>query len=248
MAEHVSPHKQKITGVLAAVPFIAASSMQGACAGGCPYGLVNDPYPGQCGRYVDLNGDSICDLSQSTATTDTSSSSSSSDESVSTQDVSTGNGNHGGQNVDSEPSNASVIPDPGSGNVDTNPPPVEAHNYHILPISLLIIGGYLFTYYLFRKGILKPQKHYRIWNLLLVGGYLGTGITGVLLTLMINLGISTIYNPTINYWHAELSILMVVGTIIHLHLYKKPFKNIFKVLFGFKSNSAKNVNLGKTSK
>jgi hypothetical protein len=31
----------------------------------CPKGLVNDPYPGACGRYVDTNGDSICDLSQS---------------------------------------------------------------------------------------------------------------------------------------------------------------------------------------
>ncbi len=30
----------------------------------CPKGLVNDPYPGRCGRYVDTNGDSICDLSQ----------------------------------------------------------------------------------------------------------------------------------------------------------------------------------------
>lgn len=31
----------------------------------CPKGLVNDPYPGACGRYVDTNGDDICDLSQS---------------------------------------------------------------------------------------------------------------------------------------------------------------------------------------
>jgi hypothetical protein len=30
----------------------------------CPYGLVNDPYPGQCRRYVDQNGDGICDLSK----------------------------------------------------------------------------------------------------------------------------------------------------------------------------------------
>ncbi len=249
MNEQISPHKQKIIGALAAVPLIAASSMQGSCAGGCPYGLVSDPYPGQCSRYVDLNGDGICDLSQSTAaTTDTASSSSSSDTSVSTQDVSNGNGNHVSQNVDPEPSNASMIQDPGSGNIDTSPPPVDAHNYHILPISLLIIGGYLFTYYLFRKGILKPRKHYRIWNLLLVGGYLGTGITGVLLTFLINLGISTIYNPTITYWHAELSILMVVGTLIHLHLYKKPFKNIFKVLFGFKSNSSKKIESRNMSK
>ncbi len=31
----------------------------------CPKGLVNDPYPGRCSRYVDTNGDDICDLSQS---------------------------------------------------------------------------------------------------------------------------------------------------------------------------------------
>ena len=29
----------------------------------CPHGLVNDPYPGHCRRYVDRDGDGICDLS-----------------------------------------------------------------------------------------------------------------------------------------------------------------------------------------
>lgn len=30
----------------------------------CPNGLVNDTYPGLCGRYIDQNTDGICDLSQ----------------------------------------------------------------------------------------------------------------------------------------------------------------------------------------
>lgn len=30
----------------------------------CPRGLVNDPYPGRCNRYVDKNGNGFCDLSQ----------------------------------------------------------------------------------------------------------------------------------------------------------------------------------------
>lgn len=30
----------------------------------CPFGLSNDPYPGECGRYIDTNQDGICDLSQ----------------------------------------------------------------------------------------------------------------------------------------------------------------------------------------
>jgi hypothetical protein len=30
----------------------------------CPFGVVNDPYPGLCGRYIDTDNDQICDLSQ----------------------------------------------------------------------------------------------------------------------------------------------------------------------------------------
>jgi len=30
----------------------------------CPYGMVNDTYPGSCPRYVDTDGDGICDHSQ----------------------------------------------------------------------------------------------------------------------------------------------------------------------------------------
>ncbi len=33
-------------------------------AADCPYGLVNDSYPGSCGRYVDSDGDGFCDLSE----------------------------------------------------------------------------------------------------------------------------------------------------------------------------------------
>lgn len=30
----------------------------------CPFGLENDPYPGECGRYIDSNSDGLCDHSQ----------------------------------------------------------------------------------------------------------------------------------------------------------------------------------------
>ena len=30
----------------------------------CPFGEVNESYPGTCGRYVDTDNDNICDLSQ----------------------------------------------------------------------------------------------------------------------------------------------------------------------------------------
>jgi len=31
----------------------------------CPFGEVNDAYPGNCSRYVDTDNDGVCDLSQS---------------------------------------------------------------------------------------------------------------------------------------------------------------------------------------
>jgi hypothetical protein len=33
-------------------------------SGSCPKGLINDPYPGECGQYIDKNNDNICDRSQ----------------------------------------------------------------------------------------------------------------------------------------------------------------------------------------
>ena len=41
-----------------------SSEETGTKATACPHGLVNDAYPGKCGRYVDKNGNGICDLSE----------------------------------------------------------------------------------------------------------------------------------------------------------------------------------------
>ncbi|MGF7119073.1 hypothetical protein [Methanobacterium oryzae] len=248
MVGKISQNELKIAGAMTTIPFIAASNMSGACASGCPYGLVNDPFPGQCSRFTDLNGDGICDLSQTvtttSVTTDTTSSSSTTDSSSSTQDVDTSTSDISeAHNGNSNISDTSTAQDPSTSGLDSSSTTIDGNDYHLLPITLLIIGGYLFTYYLFKKGILKRQQHKRIWNLLLMIGYLGTGLTGIMLTLIINIGISTIYNSGITYWHAELSILMVIGTLVHLHIYKKPFKNMFKVLFGFKINSKKKNDL-----
>jgi len=30
----------------------------------CPYGKIDDTYPGECGRYLDTNNDGVCDHSQ----------------------------------------------------------------------------------------------------------------------------------------------------------------------------------------
>jgi hypothetical protein len=246
--------KERLIGALSTIPLIAASTMSGSCAASCPYGMVNDPYPGQCPRYTDLSGDGICDLSQATAavptTDDPTTSSDSSTTSTSTDNTQTattstsdqghGQGSDPGTSDPQTDTNTSTINDPGT-DLNSGHLPGDGAGYYVLPVSILLISGYLFTHYLFSKGILKQGTHRRLWNLLLTAGYLGTGVTGVILTLMINLGIRTAINPNITFWHAELAILMTVGTLIHVHLYQKPFKNIFKTLLDFKTNPIEKI-------
>lgn len=234
------PAKQRLVAVAATIPFMAASTMSSSCATTCPYGMVNDPFPGQCSRYMDISGDGICDFSQATPVTTTDASTTTTNDTTTTSPINEGHGN--GANADISPdqptdSNATIMSD--SSTLDSGTLNGDPTNYYVLPVSIMLIGGYLFTYYLFKKGILKRNKHRRIWNLLITGGYLGTGVTGIILTIMINLGIKTALNPSLTFWHAEMAILMVIGTMIHLHIYWRPFKNIFKVLFGFKINLRK---------
>ena len=244
--------KEKLITALSSVPLIAATTMSGACAAGCPYGRTC-AYPGHCSRYTDSGGDGVCDLSvsstSSNANTETASSSSSSSDGDSSS-TSTGNSQTSTSTNDqsdtkgaSDPvnttpdadTNASTANDQGTGMDTGSVPGDDVNNYFLFPVSILLVLAYLFTHYLFNKGILKQGTHRRIWNLLLIAGYLGTGITGVLLVLLINMGIRSVLNQSITFWHVELSILMFVGTLIHIHLYRKPFKNIFKVLLGFKA-------------
>jgi hypothetical protein len=204
----------KVIKAALTIPAIAIGTMSGSCAAGCPYGMVNDPYPGQCPRYTDLNGDGICDLSQTGTLTSTNTSGT--DPSVSTDS--------------SHDSNSSVNLDSGNGNDGT--PFTDGSDFNVIPLSLLIIGAYLFMHLLFSKGILSQKKHRRIWNLILTAGFIGTGTSGALLLLFINFGIKTALNPSLDYWHVELSILMVVATLIHMHIYRKPLKRLFKTTFG----------------
>ena len=229
--------KERLIGALSTIPLIAASTMSGACGASCPYGLVNDPYPGQCSRFIDLNGDGLCDFSQVAATGQVDQTTQTTPNS-NTQSTSSTQGDDDEYTIDTGnmddqgSGNVSTINDPNSPGFNGDHTALDSTNYHVLPFSILLLAGYFFTHYLFQRGILKPKQHKKIWNILVTMGYLGTGVTGMLLTLIVNLGIRTAHNQGITFWHAELAILMVVGTLIHIHIYRKPFKRMFKVMFG----------------
>jgi len=126
--------------------------LRGSCATSCPYGLVNDPYPGQCPRYTDLNGDGFCDFSQTSISMTT------------------------GTEIDE--THQGDATDHTIENVD-----VDGVDY--------LIGLYLVTHYLFKRGYIRRSKHRKLWNLFLTFGYAGTGFTGFLSIFFIKLGTKT---------------------------------------------------------
>lgn len=115
-----------------------------------------------------------------------------------------------------------------TGNIDET----SAGGYNLLPISIILITGYIFTHYLFNKGVLTRQKHIKIWNIIIIAGYLVTGVTGVVLTIMVNMYMDVL-NSALTFWHVEFAIIMVVGTLIHIHLHRKTIQEQIQYFIQF---------------
>lgn len=175
----------------------------------CPYGLIDDPFPGQCPRYEDTNQDNICDHSQSP-------SGSSDNKNNST------NGhrkqNHGN---DKETSNVN------SSNIQIAKS-VPGESYYLVPLAITTMIIYLVTYLLYLENQLRKHVFYKIWNYVLIISFLVTGVTGLIMMIIINYGIRSSWNLTIDFWHAEFAIIMATSTLFHFHLYWKQVKKIFK--------------------
>ncbi len=60
--ESAEPATTEPTATATAVPTVAPTPQRVVTR--CPFGRVNDPYPGRCRRYVDKNGNGFCDLSE----------------------------------------------------------------------------------------------------------------------------------------------------------------------------------------
>jgi len=173
----------------------------------CPYGTVNDPFPGQCPRYVDTNQNRICDHSESPS-------------SGSLSNVSaTGQANNSATNNNGNSSPNNIL--------KANSVPPE--NFNLIPVVITTIIIYLVTYLLYLEQRLNQNLYHAIWKYVLMASLIATGVTGLILTIFINYGIQSSWNLTIDFWHAEFAIVLAVSTLLHLHLYWKQVKRVFKV-------------------
>ncbi len=96
----------------------------------------------------------------------------------------------------------------------------------IMPV-LPFIGGYLFTYGLYRVNLIKKTLHINIWNLIIGLTFLISAGAGFILLLLMDFGILLPISPKLLYWHVELGISLVLVTIFHFHTYWKSSKTMF---------------------
>ena len=166
----------------------------------CPFGEVNESYPGTCGRYIDTDGDNICDLSQPPP-----------EDRDARKD----------EDKPNDSTNSSI----GSNGIVTSSSSNTAGriNYFFIPIAVILLILYFISLTLSRKKKIKPSLHRKIWNLLLLITFLISGIFGILLAIIISYGIRLPYYSDLLFWHVEMGIAMTVISIFHIVWHRRYF-------------------------
>lgn len=129
----------------------------------CPFGIENDAYPGDCGRYIDTNNDGICDQSQPNPSTSRSQES-------------------------EEPTNSTTNENQNSDAEEKNEISILANKNIITLISsfFIILIGIIITKTLTKKQLLSPAKEKILWNIILLIFFMPSAITGVILILIVD--------------------------------------------------------------
>lgn len=96
----------------------------------------------------------------------------------------------------------------------------------ILP-AIPFIGGYLFTYSLYRMNLIKRALHLNLWNLIIGLAFLISAGAGFILLLLMEFGIKMPMNPQLLYWHVEIGVTLALVTVFHFHIYWKSAKTMF---------------------
>ncbi|MGF7119317.1 hypothetical protein [Methanobacterium oryzae] len=99
-------------------------------------------------------------------------------------------------------------------------------NYNILPIILIVIILYLVTYLIYDTKIIKRRTFKQIWSIILVACFLFSGISGIILSILSDYALIFPLGFNLLFWHVELSIIMAITSILHIHIYWKAFKRL----------------------
>jgi hypothetical protein len=88
--------------------------------------------------------------------------------------------------------------------------------YNFWAIFFATVAAYCLSTMFVRKGILARLTHRRIWNWMLLLGFLSCGPLGFLLAFFIDGGVRTAYYGFILWLHVEAGIVMAIVSVLHI--------------------------------
>ena len=213
----------------------------------CPFGEVDCTYPGDCSRYVDVNDDGICDLSQTgetTAPTDEAStlvgedSAATSDPAIPLTEETTqsgGKGRHRGEGLiasaDASTTSTTLasaaLATEATATTDSGGSFLLTH-YYVSPIAIGFFLVYALSFFLYKTKRMKIATHRKIWNVLLLATFLVTGIFGLILTIQLDYRLPFQMPVNLLFWHVEAGIVMTLISIFHIAWHSKYYAKMLR--------------------
>jgi hypothetical protein len=186
----------------------------------CPKGLVNDPYPGECSRYIDTDGDGICDHSQPAPEDRVTEDSSSEDATYTAVPLI--------EDADGDTPTASAVPVNISETVDTTQKTSSNSKYNFWAIFISLLVIYAISYVLMVTKKISLVAHRKFWNVMLLVTFVVCALTGIFLTIRVeNPGLLTLpYNFL--FLHVEFGLAMALISIFHVLWHWNYYINMFK--------------------
>ncbi len=205
-----------------------------AFAQDCPFGIEN--CRGGCGRWIDNDGDGICDkslksfiLPDTIKNIDTSQSG---NINTKVKDTFKLPDNHENQTNKRKKNFTGKITIISSDNFDrrglTAISHKAPHRYNLILYSGLTIGFYLLSLLLLYLKVFTKKIHRRIWNVLLLMTFLISGLLGLLLVVQINYKILSSWFIRFLHWHVDFGIAMALISVFHIIWHFTYFRNFFR--------------------
>jgi len=196
----------------------------------CPFGLEDDPYPGECKKYIDTDGDGICDLSQP-APEDRDTSVALNEKNVKENIIDNDDSKYS-EEIDEKVTGGFFIAEAASTQktVSDSPSPKRKSlpDYNFLEIFLVSLLIYFGGKFLARKLEISLCKEKKFWNVFLLISFVGSAGTGMILVFIRDYDWFRSINFNFLFWHVEFSIVMTLLGIFHALWHLKYYLSIFK--------------------
>ncbi|MCQ2285617.1 MAG: hypothetical protein MJZ76_01930 [Bacteroidales bacterium] len=195
--------------------------------------------PGQCGAFVDANGDGFCDHGQLSsaqqapkeatqksekANSDTQFHKKQTEKPIQEIENQSNEMKETDTTVWTETSGQDTT-EKGSAVSEQKK---KQNNYYPLQISLGTLILYLLTFILAKKEKIQTSTHRKIWNVVLMISATISGILGLIITYFCQYGYKPTCYRTIRLFHVEFGILLAIIAIFHIFWHLNYYKNIFK--------------------